>query len=169
MIKREQSASRKHQVGVKIARIEKTKECREGRHPPRTASAPPLFGVNNWPAMRDGISSTGFLPMLIASWNCNHGWTWHVGKKSFRITARGLRMASIDRSSKRPSIHVGDPPSRASDYPPSRWTTGEKFPFYSFAAISFSYIIRHSIIHECVALSDNRSRQESIESSMIVG
>lgn len=72
----------------------------KGMSIPRTTSAPP-FGVNNWPAMRDGISSTGFLPIeLIASWNyeCSHGWTWHVGKKSFRITAHaGLRMASIER------------------------------------------------------------------------
>ena len=138
MIKREQSASRKHQVGVKIARIEKTKECREGQLPPH-----PCSGWTIGQQCETESRPPDSCPCW--SWNCNHGWTWHVGKKSFRITARGLRMASIDRSSKRPSIHVGDPPSRASDYPPSRWTTGEKFPFYSFAAISFSYIIRHSM------------------------
>ena len=44
----------------------KNREDRENKGMSRrTASAPPLFGVNNWPAMRDGISSTGFLPMLI--------------------------------------------------------------------------------------------------------
>lgn len=116
---------------------------------------PHPFGVNNWPAMRDGISSTGFLPMLIAWWNCNHGWTWHVGKKSFRITAHGLRMASIERSSKRPSIGRRRRSTFARlDYPPRDSFTVNNRREILFAAISFSIIIRHSIILERVALLD---------------
>lgn len=138
----------------KIARIEKTKECREERSAPNNFRPTP-FGVNNWPAMRDGISSTGFLPMLIAWWNCNHGWTWHVGKKSFRITAHGLRMASIERSSKRPSIGRRRRSTFARlDYPPRDSFTVNNRREILFAAISFSIIIRHSIILERVALLD---------------
>lgn len=139
----------------------KNREDRENkgmsRRTIRPEQLPPHpFGVNNWPAMRDGISSTGFLPMLIAWWNCNHGWTWHVGKKSFRITAHGLRMASIERSSKRPSIgrRRRSTFARTFDYPPRDSFTVNNRREILFAAISFSIIIRHSIILERVALLD---------------
>lgn len=127
----------------------------KGMSIPRTTSAPP-FGVNNWPAMRDGISSTGFLPIAdrlvelrMQPWVNLTRW-----QKILSHNCACRPSDGIDRATR-----VNDPPStrrrrsihlRAIILPPPRFLRN-KFPFQSSFLF---YIIHYRLSSNVVAQLD---------------